>query len=366
MTYQAEGDQFCGRMLAMLPLLQASFAVSAPHFRLQSIQLDDLYECVQGVFPSFDHRGSMGALLQRCLASLVYHKEAIMALPMSHFVRQIEIYRDAFTLQQFSEDVHVTHPWENDGTGNGVQFGSGIPPHVALQVSQQVMIANLKDFVANFSNTMDAIFDQRNVAAGGISEHRMRNILEEMQTNLQTALRQDIDSEIQRYGLGGPVRHAAVDNGGPRSNHRRNTYTVHAYGGRFNRVPEDWRLPRGSLRSLWLAWNLGDTVNNIPPIRALNTPDVKHLDALPNPNNEKRRPARKTMSDIRFLCNYIQSKAQEANVWSEEMTRQQLTDCLDQIASVENGLLSANDRRAHTQWQTACRVVRKIVKANSA
>jgi len=194
----------------------------------------------------------------------------------------------------------------------------------------------------------------------------MRVILEQVQTNLQASLRQDIEAEIQRYGLGGGVRRnngPAAHNNDPRNRHH--VYTLHAYGGRFHRVPEDWRLPAGSLRSLWLAWNIGDTVNNIPPVRALNAPDVKHVDNLPNPHNEARRAARKTMADICFVCNYIQSKVQERGLWTEEMSHQQLTECFNEVATVENGLLSANNRRAHTQWRTACRVIRRIVHTNN-
>jgi hypothetical protein len=77
----------------------------------------------------------------------------------------------------------------------------------------------------------------------------------------------------------------------------------------------------------------------------MNAPDVKHLDNLPNPNNEAWRPSQKTMADICFVCIYIQSKVQEHGLWTEEMSHQQLTECFDEVANVENGLLSANNRK---------------------
>ena len=93
-------------------------------------------------FPSFDYRGNLAALLQHCLATLVHNKNAVMELPMHHFVRQnIEIFRDAYTLDRFLEDVHVSYPWDDENNqDNGVSFGSGIPPHISLLVSQQVAI----------------------------------------------------------------------------------------------------------------------------------------------------------------------------------------------------------------------------------
>jgi hypothetical protein len=38
--------------------------------------------------------------------------------------------------------------------------------------------------------------------------------------------------------------------------------------------------------------------------------------------------------------------------------------CFDEVATVENGLLLANNRRAYTQWRTACRFIGRIVRAN--
>ena len=90
--------------------------------------------------------------------------------------------------------------------------------------------------------------------------------------------------------------------------------------------------------------------------------DVKHLDDIPLPQGHKRRVARKTLSDMNFVCKYIQQKAEEAGLFQARMTREQLGDCLDSVATVENGLLSSNARKTHIQWQTAVRAIRKAVK----
>jgi hypothetical protein len=63
-------------------------------------------------------------------------------------------------------------------------------------------------------------------------------------------------------------------------------------------------------------FDIGDTVNNILPVGAMNAPDVKHLDNLPSPNNEAQRPSQKPMADICFVCTYIQSKVQEHGLWT--------------------------------------------------
>ena len=159
---------------------------------------------------------------------------------------------------------------------------------------------------------MHKIFDKRNVAAGGILEHIMRI---SPSWNRHKPIYKSAYVRILKRKFSGTVLEDIRRNNGPAAqnndpcNRQHHVYTLHAYGGCFHRI--QWRLPAGSLQSLWLAWNIGDTVNNIPPVGAMNAPDVKHLDNLPNPNNEARRPSQKTMADICFVCTYIQSKVQD-------------------------------------------------------
>ena len=90
--------------------------------------------------------------------------------------------------------------------------------------------------------------------------------------------------------------------------------------------------------------------------------DVKHLDDIPLPQGQKRRPARKTLSDMNFVCKYVQRKCEEAGLFHVGMTRDEAGNCLDEVATVENGLLSSNARRTHIKWQTAAKAIRKAVK----
>ena len=47
MTHEAEGDTFCGRMLARLPLLQATFASSPPTFDSPNVPEDELEDWME-------------------------------------------------------------------------------------------------------------------------------------------------------------------------------------------------------------------------------------------------------------------------------------------------------------------------------
>ena len=191
------------------------------------------------------------------------------------------------------------------------------------------MIENMEDFVKDFDSRMHRIFDERNVD-GGMSVARMRELFAGLRQDLQRGVREDIAAEICRYGLGGPVKNAPART--LRTGSNTTSYALHFYKGKFHRVPEDWRFPTGTLHDIWMAFNCGDTVNNIPPIRSLNSDDVKHLDDIPIPEGGKRRRlARKTLSDMKRVCNYIQKMAQEQGHYRDGMTRAQLGDCFNKL-----------------------------------
>ena len=76
---------------------------------------------------------------------------------------------------------------------------------------------------------------------------------------------------------------------------------------------------------------------------------MKYLDNFPNPNNEKRRPARKILTDIRIVCKYLDASAEENGFNIVNKRREKLINFYNLVATVENWLLSRNDRRAHAQ-----------------
>ncbi len=130
-------------------------------------------------------------------------------------------------------------------------------------------------------------------------------------------------------------------------------FAFHYYGGKLHRFPQEWCLPTCGLRQLWKKWHIGDTVNNVPPLRTLTTADVKHLDVLDNPNNEKRCDTRKTFSELRMVCLYIDELAAEKQFDTIAKTEQQLSSFFDEMATVGNALLSRSLRCSHLQWHTA-------------
>jgi hypothetical protein len=201
---------------------------------------------------------------------------------------------------------------------------SGIPPycpllqHITEVRSEQkvkfVMYINFQslhfilfsyyilDFYLSFIEKTKVALTEYGVNAGTLSAERVTAILNEFY--------QKIDMQLVRLETckkPTAVVEEQIETG--------NGYKLHMYGGRFHRVPKDWRFPRCGVRDLWRHWWLGDTVGNFPSFKYLRTEDVKHIDSVPlsviekvrkvGPNKEKRRQIVKVLTDMRFLCNYV-------------------------------------------------------------
>ena len=142
-------------------------------------------------------------------------------------------------------------------------------------------------------------------------------------------------------------------------------YNLHFFLGPFHRVLEDWRFPRIGVNDVWRQWWIGDTVRNIPPLRKLDAADLQFLDKLPLTRTEmhgrkigsRRRPARKTMCDLRYLMEYIIVKVDAAGVREEHIS----------LESVDRMFLCVADefqsgRNAQKKWLTVSDRVRSDLR----
>jgi hypothetical protein len=128
--YAENGDQFVGRCLSLLPILNIDLAISPPYFD-QPSDLKWIDEMVQVQFHVLKKIPEFGLLLRMCLASLIYHGRWIAAnLGPNHVVRNAAVlYRDAVQIKKIEDEkwVIVSYPW----TAPKLVF-SGIPPYCAL------------------------------------------------------------------------------------------------------------------------------------------------------------------------------------------------------------------------------------------
>ena len=101
----------------------------------------------------------------------------------------------------------------------------------------------------------------------------------------------------------------------------------HYHHGKYWRLPENIGFPRGTARDLWRRWNIGDTVNDVPPLRSLEAKEFKFI--------------RKIVNDMKTVCDFIESLAREAGVDCRQQALSETQCC--EISSLDNGLISSSN-----------------------
>ena len=71
----------------------------------------------------------------------------------------------------------------------------------------------------------------------------------------------------------------------------------------------------------------------------------------------QQKGSKVVFGDIKAICSHIDSIANVNGLNTVGKSRDELTNFFNLVATVENGLLSANQRAACTQWRTAVRAV---------
>ena len=123
---EAAGDQYVGRTITGLPVLDSKFASSLPYFKTTPV---NLHELIQQNFVNL--QPSLYRVAEFCLASLLYHRDYLFsALSQNHPLFNCAIFRNATQMTSLAEQVTVSignmHKDEN------IIQNTGIPPHVSL------------------------------------------------------------------------------------------------------------------------------------------------------------------------------------------------------------------------------------------
>ena len=204
---------------------------------------------------------------------------------------------------------------------------------------------------------MHRIFDDRAVNAGGLT---LQQIREEFQT-ATLGMRTQLDQLTQGGAGAGAGGQPAVVN--------QHQFQWHLWGGSLHMLPQEWQFPSCTALQLWQQWLIGDTVTGVLPLQRISHHAVAHLDLAPLPaGTGRRRAARKTLCDIRYLMRYIRSKVQEAGQYTNVHTIDSANAMFNAVATIENGLIIPNTghhvrRDVHIKWPTVLRAVRKALKA---
>ncbi|KAL7575671.1 hypothetical protein ACA910_011490 [Epithemia clementina (nom. ined.)] len=189
MRYATAGDKFVRRCLSLLPLLQAEFGVSPPHFG-ELVGDDMAKEMVSSQYPLVHLINGFGKLCRMCLASTVYHREFVLSFPSNHVIRATnQVPRHEAMVLFFDENadaVKTTMPWIDTA-----HHFSGIPPHVAALHDLMVVRDEQQLLVVQSMERMKALLDERGIQHGGaLTAQNLRDILDEGLAEIRGCLEQ--------------------------------------------------------------------------------------------------------------------------------------------------------------------------------
>ena len=365
------GDEFTGRCISLLNMMSGDFAMS-PAFFKEDTDEDLISSTITDVFPHFQSTAGMGRILRMCLASLVFHREKVLAFDANHIARTISLFRDPSKLQPVINKVITVRAWESH------RHLSGVPSHIKELVDLQALRVEQSQLSqVIFEKVMLGLteyFDTRRIGGGEMTEARIREMIAEASKinvdDLVKRMEEKVDSlktAFQQFTTDSDATRQEDTAGAAR------TYLLRTnILGQISRLPSDFQFPKGGCYDCWTQWNVGDGERSIPPLRKLGPREFLFIDNLPKTDAEKRsqtgkfrnqrRPSRKIFSDIKFLCKYIESKASEAGVDTTDVS---LANVRIMFESAVKHLIipgEGNRRVDQLKWRTIVKRIRKKLK----
>ena len=319
-----EGDEFAGRCLSMLNMMNGDFG-SSPAFFADDAGNALINNAVANVFLHHHEMDGSTQLFRRCLASMVFHRETVLNLHTSHAARSIPLYCQSEMHNELASHVKMVHCWETNAAF------TGIPPHIKLLVDMASIKATQERLVEEITTRVAAAFsyalDDRQIGEGALTEGRITSIvntaLEEQLESLSRTITQKFNSIVRTAA---PTTHLPTqdlprsDAGGGQTLFQLRSHR----NGILSRLPEDYNFPAAGVYDCWVKWNISDTERGIPPLRLLQAKDFAFIDLRKKTVDdsrghtgkfkEQRRGSSKIFSDLKYLCKYIEQKASEAGM----------------------------------------------------
>jgi hypothetical protein len=368
------GDAFVGRCICGISMINGDFAVS-PAFFDETMDEEWIKSMVSEVFPFFESVEGMQRILRMSLASLIYHRDKVMAFDANHVARGISIYRDLSKLDPAVEKVKIIRAWDTRE-----YFISGVPPHIKQLVDLEALKEKhshlCRDVCEQLMTDLAKYFEDRHIGGGEITEARVTAMIAEACNKNEHELVTRIEDKIVKLteafeksaGSGGTGRVIAQGHAAGSSTGK--SFPLFANDGRISRLPADFQFPKSTAYDLWVQWNVANTQRQIPALRSLEGNDFLFLDGIEKSAGEKRgqtgkhiekrRPSRKMYCDIKFLCNYIEKKAREAGANIDDRS---LENVRKTFAAAEKELHDEGKRKGHLKWRTLVQKIRKKLKS---
>ena len=360
--YEAASDQFVGRTVCGLPILDAMFATLPPHFP-KSKRTGAVDVAIDTCFPAAPK--TMKPILEFCLASLVYHEPFLRStLKPSHKLFSTALFTTPAILESLGPLVFCGLPKPNEGL-----TASGIPPFTSqlgymdrlqkevsdmrtkLEVMLPAIIQNNDELVARFTSSVVGVLEERAIAANTVTRHGLQELLAK---SLADAGVPELVQRTRQVLLTGGQQSPQV--APPPVHAPRPSMQMHMWGGKLHRVPENFTLPAGSVLVAWQHWVCGNASEGYPPFHLLTGDDMPTKDI------------RKDLSHLRCLMNPIENKVKELGRWIENPTPADANRMFEVGSDTIKLDINRKRRFATLSWTTHIKLLRleKRQRAQSA
>jgi len=248
--YEDAGDQFVGRVIAGLPVNTSKFSVLPPHF--VDLESSCVKRGIQTMFPALSTVPQLSSILYLLLASLVYHFDFLHStLPADHAFRFTPLFTEKDLLSSL-RNVLVS------GYESPYLVATGIPPHVEVYKLLEKNERSISTMPTLIMNGIAQVIEDKGVKAG----HITRDILESV---LKSALSKICPTSSQEsHDTAPPIRPTHA-----------NTIPVFSWGGKFHKLPDNFKFPSVDVFTAWKLWWCGIPSTNIIPFCQINVCDLK-------------------------------------------------------------------------------------------
>ena len=236
------GDEFVGRCVALLNMMNGDFAVS-PAFFEDDVDPILIESAVHDVFPQFRSIAGMDQVLKMCLTSLMHHCAKVTAFAPDHIAwRNVSMFCNPV---EGIMTVKVVHAWET----REIQL-TGVPPHVkelvdldalrreSLQVADKVykkVIGGLKEYL-----------ESRGIGGGELTEARIKDMISSATGEYFERLKRKLD-------LMGRLPGTTIERNDEDGEQEVETYKLWTNGlGQLTRIPANFEFPTSNRYNCWV------------------------------------------------------------------------------------------------------------------
>jgi len=282
--FSVSGDEYLGRVLALLDPNKPEFASLPPHFVLENpLENPDVAEAMSLCFALIlEKHPQTGGLLLRGLACIIHHSDAMFESAQGvsgHDFHRIPIFQRPELLSRLKGLV-TTKP--TDGV---MTKATGIPPHIEQAVLMKKVLMNIGDIATRLETIGDRVveaveraIDQKAWDAGTITPQQLEAKFSSFAEKMKESMKEELSELKTAISSVAGVERSAEGSGA--GSGRRNTSTgqggLFTYRGAFFQIPEDFQISsKLTLRQALLFWMCGqnltaDGSSSVRPFSRLN------------------------------------------------------------------------------------------------